>query len=109
MKGGGHACPACNCGLPIGRWRRLMERLELGDQRPQVLAHLYLSEKYSDRGVGVDEEICTKSTGPADAAALRSLGPHSHAKTPSHTVPKLREKEAVRRLARRGHLIAGHL
>src|SRR6266705_3103876 len=90
------------------RSRRLVQRLELRDQRPHVLAHLYLSEKNADRAVRVDEEVCTQSAGPADAAALRSLGLHRHAKTPSRAVPEPRE-EAVRGLARRLHLVAGHL
>jgi hypothetical protein len=95
-------------GVTASRSRRLVQRLELRDQRPHVLTHLYLSEEDADRAVRVDEEVCTQSAGPADAAALGSLCLHGHAKTPSHAVPEPRE-EAVRGLARRRHLVAGHL
>jgi len=95
-------------GVTVGRSRRLVQRLELRDQRRHVLTHLYLSEEDADRAVRVDEEVCTQSAGPADAAALRSLCLHGHAKTPSHAIPKPRE-EAVRGLARRRHLVPGHL
>src|SRR5215469_12294601 len=98
----------CGRGFAVGRSRRLVQRLELRDQRPYVLTHLYLSEQDADRAVRVDEEVCAQSAGPADAAALGSLCLHGHAKTPSRAVPKSRE-EAVRGLARRRHLVAGHL
>src|SRR5271169_4605346 len=95
-------------GVTAGRSRRLVQRLELRDQRPHVLTHLYLSEEDADRAVRVDEEVCTQSAGPADAAALGSLCLHGHAKTPSHAVPEPRE-EAVCGLSRRRHLVARHL
>src|SRR5215469_12551192 len=90
------------------RSQRIVQRLELCEQRRHVLTHLYLSEEDADRAVRVDEEVGAQSAGPADAAALRSLCLHGHAETPSRAVPKPRE-EAVRGLARRRHLVAGHL
>ena len=41
--------------------RLVRERLELFDQRPHVLTHLYLSEEDADRAVRVDEEVCAQS------------------------------------------------
>src|SRR5580700_6953469 len=101
-------CAARTGGSSIMGSSRLVKRLELLDQRPHGLTHLYLSEQDADRAVRVDEEVCTLSAGPADAAALGSLCLHGHAKTPSHAIPKPRE-EAVRGLARRRHLVADHL
>ena len=95
-------------GVAVARSRRPVQRLELLDQRPHVLVHFYLSEEDADRAVRVDEEVCTQSAGPADTAALGSRCLHGHAKTLSHAVPEPR-KEAVRGLARRRHLVAGHL
>ncbi len=88
-------------GVTVGRSRRLVQRLELRDQRPNVLTHLYLSEEDAGRAVRVDEEVCTQSAGPADPAALGSLCLHGHAKNPSHAVAKPRE-EAVRGLEAAG-------
>src|SRR5262249_24796320 len=109
---------ACDCAadrvrLSRGRvavcrscWR--VQRLELLDQRPNVLTHLYLNEKDADRAVGVGEEVGTQSAGPADAAPVRSLCLHGHAKTPSRADPKPGE-EAVRGLAHRRDLVAAQL
>src|ERR1700733_8824017 len=93
-------------GAATSRLRRVVQRLELLEQRPQFLAHLYLSEKDADGTVRVDEEVCAQSAGPADPAALGSRCLDGHAKTPPHAVPETRE-EAVRGLASRRHLVAG--
>src|SRR5690242_9024621 len=95
-------------GAAAGRSRRLVQRPELLEQRPHVLTQLHLSEEDADCAVGVDEEVCALSAGPADAAALGSVCLHGHAKTPPHAVPKPGE-EAVRGLACRRHLVGGHL
>src|SRR6266567_1012396 len=91
-----------------GRSRRLVQRLELFDQGPHVLAQLYLSEEDADRTVLVDEEVSPQSAGPANAATLRSLCLYRRAETPTRPVPEPGE-EAVRGLARRRHLVTGHL
>src|SRR5215469_1111502 len=96
------------CSMSASRSRRLVQCLELLDQGTHVLAQFYLGEQDADGAVRLNEEVRTQPAGPADAAALGSLCLHGHAEAPSRAVPEPRE-EAVRGLARRRHLVAGHL
>ena len=76
----------CQRRVTVGWSRRLVQRLELLDQRPHVLTHLYLGEEDADRAVRVDEEVCTQSARPAPMRPC--WGPAVFTATPKpHPVP----------------------